>query len=82
MTVKELIKELQGYPSDAVILYRAFSEYNALEPGDVSLYTKDDKEKGIICHKGQWMSCRDAWRSSIQEAKQEPKVDAVVFPGN
>lgn len=46
MTVGELITILQGFPQDAVVLYRACSDYAEMEPDDV--YMSMAEEQKII----------------------------------
>ncbi len=38
MTVKELVEKLLTMDQSAVVVYRAYSEWNALEPEDIEEY--------------------------------------------
>lgn len=83
MTVAELIAKLQSVPQDSVVLYRAYSDYQALQDDDLITYSKDDQD-GIVCHHGHWMRCKEAWKdgAAAAEVALVKTVNAVVFPGN
>lgn len=45
MTVQDLIEKLKEYPSDAVVIYRAWSDWNELETGEIKLLTADESKE-------------------------------------
>lgn len=49
MTVKELIEKLQSMPQDAIVIYRAWSDWNDLEPDEIGLFS-GEKEFRTLSH--------------------------------
>lgn len=77
MTVKELVEKLQTFPQDAVVLYRAWSELNAMDDDDVWLAKPE--EKLVVRRNGMYMG----YHHHHWPKEETPEfVEAVCFPGN
>lgn len=88
--VSELIAWLQARPPDAVVLYRAYSDFLPMELDDVGFLPKEGvpvayeakwpgELVGVIVHNEHWMLAPESW---FDQPRIVPWVDAVLFPGN
>jgi hypothetical protein len=83
MTVKELIKFLGKQPQEAIILFRAYSTWNAMELDEIQVSQPSDKG-GIILHNGVYMEIPNEWWPKRDgKLPEKPNyLTCLLFPGN
>lgn len=98
MTVRELIELLQTFPQDALVICTFCSDYDKIDPDDITLMEPKDGE-GLINHHGHIMHLPKKWREdkkTVNEMNWEKKmgrgpgvpqeepvlITAVHFKGN
>lgn len=96
MTVHDLIEKLQTMPQGAIVVYRACSNWNELEPKEVNLLTAEESESKVrsepdrripfyggeaVCvRKGSF--CNAYPLGQYGPGEKPVYVDVVTFPGN
>jgi len=86
MTVAELIGKLSTFPQDAVVLYRACSDWSTMDEKDVTLHKPEDRQIIYREHKhgDGYSDFNPRWVPPGKEG--EPEYNdfrtLVCFPGN
>ena len=77
MIVSELIELLRTMPQDALVIRTLYSDYDTLEPDQVTLM-EPSGDKGLIFHHGHLMQLLKGWRDRQWPAACGEKVPADV----